>query len=214
MALGLLLSAVLALLASDVSAAMTFLRTRRQSPRPSRGRTVLSAAEVRQLVDHYATLYKIPLSIARNLVTVESAWRQGAVSPVGALGLTQLMPGTARELRVNPYDSRQNIEGGMRYLARQHQRFRRWELALAAYNTGPGRVAQYGGVPPWTQRYVRLITGRPLPGSAWTPAVAKAPARPAIGANLQALVEAMVEFPAGVRRSKSQLSPAFRGSPV
>lgn len=204
-AIGVLLSAAVSLGASDTAAVMA--QARRKAALPSRGRVVLSTAEARRLVDHYARLYRIPLSVARNLVTVESAWRQHAVSPVGALGLTQLMPRTASELRVNPYDSRQNIEGGLRYLARMHQRFNRWELALAAYNTGPGRVARYGGVPPWTRRYVRKILGAPLPGSLGVfvgaqPRTAQAVLRPAIRVNLQALIEAMAEFPAGVRRSK------------
>lgn len=205
MAIGVLLSMAVSLGASD--AASVRAQARRKTVLPSRGRVVLSTAEARRLVDHYARLYRIPLSVARNLVTVESAWKQHAVSPVGALGLTQLMPGTARELRVNPYDSRQNIEGGLRYLARMYQRFRRWELALAAYNTGPGRVARYGGVPPWTRRYVRTIMGAPLPGSLGAfigaqPGTAQAAPQPALRANLRALIEAMVKFPAGVRRSK------------
>jgi soluble lytic murein transglycosylase-like protein len=205
MAIGVLLSMAMSLGASD--AASVRAQARRKTVLPSRGRVVLTTAEARRLVDHYARLYKIPLSVARNLVTVESAWKQHAVSPVGALGLTQLMPGTARELRVNPYDSRQNIEGGLRYLARMYRRFRRWELALAAYNTGPGRVARYGGVPPWTRRYVRKIMGAPLPGSLGAfigarPGTAQAARPPARRASLRTLIEAMVEFPAGVRRSK------------
>jgi soluble lytic murein transglycosylase-like protein len=92
------------------------------------------------------------------LVIVESAYDIGAVSPVGARGLTQLMPDTARELGVtNAFDTEQNLRGGARYLAIQIGRFGDLRLALAAYNSGPGRVARLGRVPDIaeTQGYVR-----------------------------------------------------------
>lgn len=197
MAIGVVLSAAVALGVGDAVSGAA-----RRQPAPARGRIILSTAEARQLVDHYAQLHKIPLSIARNLVTVESSWRQHARSPVGALGFTQLMPPTARDLRVNPHDPRQNIEGGMRYLAQMYRRFERWELALAAYNTGPGRVARYGGVPPWTRGYVRKIMGGPLPGSFEHAAAARLRQERLASARLQAFIAVMVEFPAGVRRSK------------
>ncbi|CAN0606753.1 unnamed protein product [Ectocarpus sp. 12 AP-2014] len=71
------------------------------------------------------------------------------------------MPGTARNLRVNPHNPAENLEGGARYLARQYRKFRSWRLALAAYNAGPGAVEKHGGVPPYreTQGYVRAILG-------------------------------------------------------
>ncbi len=71
------------------------------------------------------------------------------------------MPRTALELGVNPWNARQNIEGGARYLRQQHDRFGTWELALAAYNAGPGAVEKYGGIPPYkeTQNYVQKILG-------------------------------------------------------
>jgi len=92
------------------------------------------------------------------LVIVESAYDIGAVSPVGARGLTQLMPATARELGVtNAFDTEQNLRGGARYLAIQIGRFGDLRLALAAYNSGPNRVARLGRVPDIaeTQSYVR-----------------------------------------------------------
>ena len=69
------------------------------------------------------------------------------------------MPDIARVLGVDPYDPKQNIYGGARYLAQQYQTFRTWRLAFAAYNAGPGAVQKYGGVPPFeeTQNYVRAI---------------------------------------------------------
>ena len=72
------------------------------------------------------------------------------------------MPDTARYLRVNPDDPKQNVNGGARYLAEQYRRFGSWELALAAYNAGPEAVARHDGIPPFkeTQNYVKAILGR------------------------------------------------------
>lgn len=97
------------------------------------------------------------------LVWQESRWRVNAVSPVGARGLAQLMPGTAREMGVNPDDPFANLEGGARYLREQLDRFDGdLEKALAAYNAGPGRVIRANGIPRIreTQEYVAAIIGR------------------------------------------------------
>lgn len=94
------------------------------------------------------------------LVMIESGYRQDAVSSAGAGGLTQLMPATALELGVeNRFDVEQNLAGGADYLARQLVRFQDLELALAAFNAGPARVAARGRVPdiPETRRYVRAV---------------------------------------------------------
>ncbi len=108
-----------------------------------------------------ASRYDIPSQIFFNLITTESNWDPFVTSPRGAVGLTQLMPRTALELNVNPWDAHQNLEGGARYLRQQHDRFGSWELALAAYNAGPGAVEKYGGIPPYkeTQEYVQKILG-------------------------------------------------------
>jgi hypothetical protein len=95
----------------------------------------------------------------------ESRGRMNAISVKGALGVMQLMPGTAAELGVNPTDLADNIRGGAMYLRRQLDRFGSVPLALAAYNAGPGAVIRYGGVPPYreTRDYVSKIMQR------WTP---------------------------------------------
>lgn len=86
------------------------------------------------------------------LVVVESAYRPGAVSRVGAAGLTQLMPGTAAELGVDdPMNPVESLRGGAAYLAQQVVRFGDLRLALAAYNAGPGRVARLGRIPDITE---------------------------------------------------------------
>ena len=102
-------------------------------------------------------------SLLEALVWQESRWNENAVSPVGAQGLAQLMPGTARYLGVNPRDPFANLEGGARYLREQLDRFGGdIEKALAAYNAGPGRVERAGGIPKIreTQQYVAAIMGR------------------------------------------------------
>ena len=98
--------------------------------------------------------------MADEMIAEESAYRPHAVSPAGAGGLTQLMPGTAAELGVRDrFDIEQNLSGGADYLARQLLRFGDLRLALAAYNAGPGRVARLGRIPsiPETQAYVASV---------------------------------------------------------
>jgi soluble lytic murein transglycosylase-like protein len=107
-----------------------------------------------------AEAYGLDPKLLHALVLTESAYRPQAVSPAGAGGLTQLMPATARELGVaDRFDPEQNLRGGAAYLARQILRFQDLRLALAAYNAGPGRVAQLGRVPniPETQHYVATV---------------------------------------------------------
>jgi N12 class adenine-specific DNA methylase len=93
------------------------------------------------------------------LITHESGWKPAATSRVGAIGLGQLMPETARELGVDPHDPLDNLRGSARYLRQQLDTFGQPDLALAAYNAGPGAVQRYGGIPPFaeTQAYVPAI---------------------------------------------------------
>ena len=104
----------------------------------------------------------------------ESRGRMDAVSPKGALGVMQLMPGTAAEMGVRADDLEDNIRGGALYLRRQLDRFGgSVPLALAAYNAGPGAVLRYRGIPPYreTRDYVARIMHRWRPPSAAAPAV-------------------------------------------
>ena len=124
---------------------------------PSAPSTVANA--IAEAAERYA--------VSRELVTAvawqESRLRQAAVSPKGAVGVMQLMPATARDLGVDPFDLGQNIAGGAAYLA---QMLRRYDgdlrLSLAAYNAGPGAVDRHGGVPPFpeTQAYVAAVLSR------------------------------------------------------
>ncbi len=129
--------------------------------RPKATRIALTRQQQVSLVDEHAARYGVPRYVAYNLIEVESRWRQHAVSRKGARGIMQLMPRTARGLRVDPRDPRQNIEGGLRYLRQLYDRFKRWDLALAAYHSGPRTVIRHGGVPPVSRSYVRRILREP-----------------------------------------------------
>lgn len=114
-------------------------------------------------VAELAVKYDISPALLEAVVWQESRWNPRAVSPAGARGLAQLMPGTARMMGVNPDDPHHNLEGGARYLRMQLDAFHGdLEKALAAYNAGPGRVIRAGGIPAIreTQLYVRAIMAR------------------------------------------------------
>jgi soluble lytic murein transglycosylase-like protein len=98
--------------------------------------------------------------LVRALIQAESGYNVKAISNKGAIGLMQLMPGTASELNVNPYDPDQNIQGGTMYLRRMIDHFAgKVELAIAAYNAGPGAVEKHRGIPPFaeTRDYVKRV---------------------------------------------------------
>lgn len=99
-------------------------------------------------------------NLLRAVATVESGLNPHAVSSAGAIGVMQLMPGTAADLGVNPNNMAQNVQGGAEYLKSLLGTFHGdVSLALAAYNAGPGAVEQFGGIPPFTQtqQYVKKV---------------------------------------------------------
>ena len=118
------------------------------------------AAPYQQLFDSATARHGLPPGLLSAVAGAESGYDPRAVSPVGARGLMQLMPGTARGLGVDPMDPAQAVDGAARLLASHLRTFGSVPLALAAYNAGPGNVKKYGGIPPFaeTQAYVRKIT--------------------------------------------------------
>lgn len=117
----------------------------------------------KEIVQEASNTYGVPVSLISKIIQAESGWNHKAKSRVGAMGMMQLMPRTAKALGVsNPYDPGQNIMGGVKYLSSLIKRYKGdTTLAVAAYNAGPGNVDKYKGVPPFkeTQNFVKKVLG-------------------------------------------------------
>ena len=119
-------------------------------------------SDIERLIREKAREIGVDPDLAVKIAYHESRLNQSAISSKGAIGVMQIMPQTARELGINPYDLHQNIEGGLRYFKMMLERFNNdINLALAAYNAGPNNVEKYGGIPPFNEtiKYVANITG-------------------------------------------------------
>lgn len=97
--------------------------------------------------------------LALSIAKIESNFDASSKSPAGAIGLFQLSPNTAKKLGINPYIISENIEGGLKYYQMMYNKYGSIDLALAAYNAGPGNVAKYNGVPPFnaTKNFIKNI---------------------------------------------------------
>jgi soluble lytic murein transglycosylase-like protein len=115
------------------------------------------------VIEQYAQTYGVDALLIKAIISVESCFDRYAVSRVGAKGLMQLMPTTAQRMGVyNVFNADDNMRGGIRYFSEMLTRFGQdVELALAAYNAGPGAVEKYHGIPPYkeTQNYVKRVLG-------------------------------------------------------
>lgn len=124
-------------------------------------------AEWQAIISRAAQAHGLPEALVSAVIHTESNFQPNRVSPKGAQGLMQLMPDTRRDLErelgaIDPFDPEANVRAGCAYLRRQLDRFGSPELALAAYNAGPGAVEKYGGIPPFdeTQAFVRRVLER------------------------------------------------------
>ena len=117
--------------------------------------------DIDHLVREKCLKYGVDEHLVRSMIKMESGGNPDAVSKAGARGLMQLMPSTAKMLGVeDPFDPEQNLDGGIRYIKKLLNRYKGKEkLALAAYHSGPSRVDQYGGIPPYpiVKHYVKTV---------------------------------------------------------
>jgi hypothetical protein len=122
----------------------------------------LAGVPYANLFTQAANRHGVDASRLAAMASQESGFNASAVSPAGAQGLMQFMPSTAAGLGVNPLDPSSAIDGAARYLSTLTQQFGSTDLALAAYNAGPGTVSRYGGIPPYTetQNYVRAVMSK------------------------------------------------------
>ncbi len=114
-----------------------------------------------EIINQAASIFQLPSKLIQSVIKVESNFNPDAVSTSGAVGLMQLMPGTAKGLGIkNSFNPIENIMGGSKYLRQMLDRFdQNIDLALAAYNAGPGNVEKHHGIPPFkeTQSYVQKV---------------------------------------------------------
>jgi len=124
------------------------------------------------IIQQASEKYKVDVDLIRAVIKTESGYNPKAVSHCGAMGLMQLMPGTAKGLGVtDPFDPKENIFGGVKLLHRLLGKYKNnISLALAAYNAGSGAVDRYGGIPPYqeTQTYIKRVMGILKSGNEWS----------------------------------------------
>jgi hypothetical protein len=168
------------------------------------------------LIQEAAAEHGVSPDLVRAVVQAESQFNTNAVSPVGAAGLMQLMPTTSKSVGIdNPFDPRENLDGGVKYLSMMMERFKgNTALALAGYNAGPEKVKRHRGIPPYreTQGYVRKIQKLLADTDAAfsIPVVKKAPSR----ASLRAAARRGTARGVSVKRASTRSSTGARNAVV
>lgn len=173
--------------------------------------------QMRNAFEETADRYGLDVNLLLAVSWQESGFNPNAVSHAGAIGLMQLMPGTAAGLGVDPTNPLENLDGGARYLRQQIDRFGSVELALAAYNAGPGAVQKHGGIPPFeeTMNYVPKVMERwrsldsgqrsvPIGGIA-------IPETVSIDAPVAVPIETATEAPTGISGATPATTPTISG---
>ncbi|HTM38139.1 MAG TPA: lytic transglycosylase domain-containing protein [Terriglobales bacterium] len=187
-------------------------------PKPSfnpQRQASLSAEGLDQIVSSAGQRHQLDPDFIRSVIKAESGFHQNAVSSKGALGLMQLMPGTASELGIaNPFNPNANVEGGTKYLRDLLEKYNfDVNKALAAYNAGPKRVDRYHGVPPYyeTQAYIsRIIRDFNRQKIAKNPALAR---KPAVPANKRVTQKKPVAARTSASASRKTQVPSSSGTP-
>jgi soluble lytic murein transglycosylase-like protein len=163
--------------------------TAKAFPSSSAVKPSLPSEPVKNTIEQISREQGVDPLLVQALIHVESRYNPYAISPKGAEGLMQLIPSTAKEMGVrNSFDSRQNIEGGVKYLRQLMGRFDDLRHVLAAYNAGPAAVARWQGIPPYTEtqdyvykvgkRYGELRRSNPQPQASAQPAESVQPPEP------------------------------------
>lgn len=116
--------------------------------------------DIDKLIDKYAKQFGVDKKLCHAVAIVESGKKQEVISQSNSIGVFQLQPSTAKGLGVNPYDTEQNILGGIKYLSYLNKKFNGdTDLILASYNSGVGNVSKYNGIPPFneTHSYIKKV---------------------------------------------------------
>lgn len=146
---------------SNVSMAQALQNLEPENDATSVNTTYANKSQLINMINQVAQKHGVDEKLVQALIKQESGFNPNAKSKVGAIGLMQLMPSTAKAMGVkNPYNATQNVEGGVKYLKSMLNKYNgNIILALAAYNAGPGAVDKYSGVPPYkeTENYVKNI---------------------------------------------------------
>ena len=141
-------------------ASSVFQRLLEESRGPN-GEVLTNRQRIDRVAEYYAHQKNVPPALVKAVINTESGYDETAVSPKGAMGLMQLMPGTASDLGVkDPFSVNENIRGGVTMLSDLLKKYNgNYELALAAYNAGPTTVDRYGGVPNYreTKQYIKKV---------------------------------------------------------